>query len=1473
MRFMTSKPYPDIPKRRWRYFHLWTIEVDFLQQMRSDLMKWVLIIGLIFISRYAIATTLTVAPNSYDFGRVPVGHSSKGQAFTISNVDSRVIRLGLVEIVTTMIDAVGNQTTAQSEEFILSDDPCSNTEINSGKNCRVTVTFRPITLGVKSANLIVRTVDSSIPVVDVPLSGNSTDDPNIEANLKSYNFKKILVGNSSRTQLIRIFNTGINDLEIGKINLTGDNNEFTFQDNCSDLKITQFSNCTLSVAFEPHSEGAKIATIFIPSNDPDTPILEITLKGGSNVIAKVPSIKVEPLFDNFGEVQVGSTSVYKLFTISNEGNGTLKLGEITLLGEDFTSMEDLCSNQKIKPSGRCFINIRFEPKSVGIKVGTLSVSSDDPNAPIVEVALQGTGLMSCTNFEFSVYPSPMDFGTELVGNSRTLYQSVSLNARGCVSAIMIEDIKITGTDAPEFTFNNNSCYHNLYGNTFYSNCNFYTTFTPTSAGTKSAELIIIFNDTSQRTVPLVAKALTTGQANLETSPSNIDFGAVTMGLSQYQNFTIKNTGNVNLTINSINVTGQDSADFYVYGCYYYDYGYDNRVLYPSQECQVYGYFQPTLAGNKQANLTVASNLLTKDIPITGRATEPADCSAENITIESLANGPWANKATDNYSYNQPSDAWKRLKDFNEGESSTPNYPRAGDVVLIKAGHQITGIPYASVRALCIEEGGILESLDNRGTELNISADDYIENRGIIQGKDGAAEASDATSCSTNYWSSVGMENCAQYGASISLNVQSYQGLVLNKGTILAGHGGDGKQFGAAGGSININAAGITNTVDIGIIDAGRGGNITGTQSGQAGQGGAISIWGNNYLKSDGRRILAGNGGNCNPEATESQTGGNGGDFWFNANTVDLLDGTTAAGQGGKNCGTNGRDGTSGNFWMEPNVITLSGAQTKVSGGNVTIFGGNDWLLNLGHLSEGAITASGNITIAVGKGGVIDFRGSTGKIMKAAGQVILFANDILLDEGVKLADLIDATNIVVGPSKILYQVFLMGPNKVSGIPDEPVSIRLPIANGGPQADTYLLSVTDSADWELSDLPTTVKLEGLETTELELSVNVPAGLGGSDVITITAISQTDPGVIATTSVQVVAEIDGSVTPPIQSLSTCAANDIIDWVCRNNREQVLTNVTIGSNGNVAGGILAGNITNRGIISQVKVQSGASVNGGKLTGYINNEGTLANFEFVGAEISGGTLAGTVSNNSQVDGTFKDVHLAADAHIIGGYLQGNIIGDMNAPALLENVTIKSDSFLSGVKLGEGVMLEAKTTCGDGVQAEPGVCPSDIELPSLRATATNAQGENVGTAAIFSGGISVNQVPFETQATLTIADLVDILGQIQVDPLDLGQAAELVVYVSYKPLAARFSDPPVYFMLNENGDILPWNKDTNNWDEDVKNLVPFQTVDALAAYLPVPMYQGPLPATGYLKIFFGYRLVTGGTVIQNLEPIEVTITE
>lgn len=1464
MSFMTRKSHPDIPEKR-RLFQPWVIPVDIPQTRRLSLMKWVLIMGVMLINGVAFAA-LEVAPGSYDFGRVPVGHSSKEQAFTISS--RYPVRLGLIETVTTMIDAFGNQTTVQSDEFILSDDPCSNTEINFGKNCQVTVTFRPIMIGAKTAHLIVRATDSSVPIVDIPLSGNGTDDPNIEVSLKSYDFGELEVGKTSPSQIIMIRNTGKKSLEMGTISLAGDKDNFLFQDYCSNTRIipSAYSYCTLRVAFKPLSEGLKKATISIPSNDPDTPMLEIALSGGSNVV-KTPNIEVAPLTEDFGEIQVGSASFYKMITISNSGTAYLQLGQLTLSGEDFGSLDDLCSNQKVRPGGNCYMNIRFAPKTIGAKVERLSIPSDDPDMPLVKALLTSMSLISCNNFEFSAYPNSPDFGTELIGHPRTLSQNIYLNAYGCVSGVRVEDIKITGTNAKEFDLSTRNCSHGSSGDTFYSTCGFYTTFTPTSAGTKNAELTAIFNDNTQKTIPILATALATGQPNFEVSPSNHDFGvvALTYGNSSSQKLTVRNTGNVNLAIEPIEITGPNRNEFYADGC--------ASLIYPSQECQIEIFLRGSYPlGNKQANLLITSNSITKEVFLTGRVIDQADCSAENITIESVADGPWANKTPGTNNYDQPSIAWKRLHDFTVGENSTPNQPRSGDIVLIKAGHKITGIPEVRVKTFCIELGGILESLDDHGTSLTVSVDYYTENKGSIQGKDGADEASDATSCSTGYESSIGTDHCAQPGASIFLS--SPYGRLFNTGTIIAGHGGNGKQFSAPGGSIDIvQGYGMNNTSDTGIIEAGRGGNIISTQSGQAGQGGFIHVLAQGPIKSDGKRILAGNGGDCNPDATEPQTGGNGGNLSFYSAVAqfgnpDSLPRKATAGQGGTNCEPLGTNGKNGNGTIEPNLVTFSG-NIQIEGNNITLFGGQDWLLDLRNLNGNIINALGNLTIAAGEGGAIDMRGSTGKLLKAGGQVTIFANDILLDKGVTLDKLIEATNIVLGPSKVLYDVSLTGPNKASGMLGKPLSIRLQLANGGPQLDTYLLSVTDSAGWELGNLPSSIQLEGLETTELMLDVTVPAMLGEMDIITVTAISQADPSVTATLKMQVIAETrggNGLVTPPPQPLSTCASDGTIDWTCRNNRDQLLTNVIIETKGNVAGGILAGEVTNKGIISQVKVQSGAVVNGGKLTGYINNEGTLANFEFVGAEISGGTLAGTVNNNSQVGGTFKDVHLAADTHLRGGYLQGNIMGDKDAPALLENVTIKSDSLLSGVKLGEGVMLEAKVTCGEGVQAQKGVCPSEIELPPLRATATNAQGEPMMTAAIFSGGISVNQGTFESPATLTIADLVDILGQVQVDPLDLGQAAEVVVYVNYKPITAKFSDPPVYFMLNEKGDIL-------SWDEDIKNLVAFQAVAQLVPYLEVPMYQGPLPATGHLKISFGYRLNNEGTVVHNLEPLEVTITE
>lgn len=89
------------------------------------------------------------------------------------------------------------------------------------------------------------------------------------------------VGSSSSQQTLVVANTGIADLEVYPVTLTGtDSAEFSVQDdNCSNHSLIPGERCSVGVVFSPASEGAKSASVNIPSNDPDTPDAMISLSG------------------------------------------------------------------------------------------------------------------------------------------------------------------------------------------------------------------------------------------------------------------------------------------------------------------------------------------------------------------------------------------------------------------------------------------------------------------------------------------------------------------------------------------------------------------------------------------------------------------------------------------------------------------------------------------------------------------------------------------------------------------------------------------------------------------------------------------------------------------------------------------------------------------------------------------------------------------------------------------------------------------------------------------------------------------------------------------------------------------------------------------------------------------------------------------------------------------------------------------
>lgn len=105
--------------------------------------------------------------------------------------------------------------------------------------------------------------------------------PKISVSPTSYDFGSVNVGSTSPSSTFTVTNTGVTNLVIGAIGITGTNaSQFNKQnDNCSNWTGTPSSSCTVKAVFSPTSAGAKNANLTIPSNDPATPTLNVPLSG------------------------------------------------------------------------------------------------------------------------------------------------------------------------------------------------------------------------------------------------------------------------------------------------------------------------------------------------------------------------------------------------------------------------------------------------------------------------------------------------------------------------------------------------------------------------------------------------------------------------------------------------------------------------------------------------------------------------------------------------------------------------------------------------------------------------------------------------------------------------------------------------------------------------------------------------------------------------------------------------------------------------------------------------------------------------------------------------------------------------------------------------------------------------------------------------------------------------------------------
>jgi len=159
------------------------------------------------------------------------------------------------------------------------------------------------------------------------------------------------------------------------------------------------------------------------------------------------------------------------------------------------------------------------------------------------------------------------------------------------------------------------------------------------------------------------------------------------------------------------------------------------------------------------------------------------------------------------------------------------------------------------------------------------------------------------------------------------------------------------------------------------------------------------------------------------------------------------------------------------------------------------------------------------------------------------------------------------------------------------------------------------------------------------------------------------------------------------------------------------------------------------------------------------------------------------------------------------------------------------------------------------------VAPPLPKLPSLGfGGAVNPLGETVTTSAIFYGGVAVNGGTFEPEMLLTQQDQVEVKAFIQIDPNHIGQTADIVVVVGYKP---DFQEPETFLMLDTIGG-------GQLWDGDMAKLIAFQDNITLSEIQDVNIYQGTLSPEAF-RIFLGYRLTSGLLVFNAEQSINIIV--
>jgi RHS repeat-associated protein len=295
--------------------------------------------------------SLSIAPDSHEYGTVVVGNSAGAASFTVTNTGGQ---------------PTGTTSTAiTGAGFVVTSDSCAGGILSPGANCTIEVGFTPSEPGAVSGGLQISGTPGG--TAGATLNGTGIAPAHLDVAPASFDFGATALGSTSAAATFTFTNSGGAATGFLSTSLEGAGFAIT-SDGCAAGTLSPGSSCAVEVSFAPDTVADVNGKVTVTGSPGGAAESALTASG-----VAPGKLEISPVSHDFAAVKVGETSGAVTFTVTNTGGTATGALTASITGSEFALSADTCTGATLAGGASCTLDATFAPTAVGPASASIEV--------------------------------------------------------------------------------------------------------------------------------------------------------------------------------------------------------------------------------------------------------------------------------------------------------------------------------------------------------------------------------------------------------------------------------------------------------------------------------------------------------------------------------------------------------------------------------------------------------------------------------------------------------------------------------------------------------------------------------------------------------------------------------------------------------------------------------------------------------------------------------------------------------------------------------------------------------------------------------------------------------------------------------------------------------------------------------------------------------------------------------------------